>query len=260
MSRYIPQQKYKYDASKEAKKYCNLTKFYKVLPKLRKDIQTTLTNFNYSKEHIIYLILSIIDICNFRIGNEKYKKSTGTATLKVNHIQPCHNSINVSFIGKRNVLNECDIISKKINTILMNMTEYKDDNDFIFTYIGLDKIEHKITAEDVNNFLKNYGDISTKMFRTWKANYHFIKNIKKLEIPFSEIQIKRNISKAIELTAFKLHHTKNICRRSYIDNRIITMYKESPLDFLEKISNFKSKNSYLLNGEDTLMKILNEQC
>ena len=34
----------------------------------------------------------------------------------------------------------------------------------------------KVGAGDVNNYLKQYGDISTKNFRTWMANIHFIDN------------------------------------------------------------------------------------
>ena len=60
-----------------------------------------------------------------------------------------------------------------MNNILMKLAEYKDDDDFLFTYGD----GHRITAEQVNELLNRYGNITTKMFRTWKANYYFIKTI-----------------------------------------------------------------------------------
>ncbi len=261
--KFIPNNKYKYNPEKEAKKYCHLSELYTILPQLRKDIKSSLANFDYSKEHIIYLILAIIDICNFRIGNEKYKKSTGTATLRVNDISSCSNNSNscnnIAFIGKRNVVNECQILNKKVNNLLMHLSEYKDDNDFVFTYNN-NNIEYKITAQDVNDLLHQYGNITTKMFRTWKANYYFIKNIKKSDIPQTKNELNKNISNAVAQSAIKLHHTKTICRRSYIDSRIVNMYKEDPIKFLEEISNTSNSNPYLLDGEEDLIHILGTEC
>ncbi len=266
-NKFIPNNKYKYNPMKEAKKYCRLTDLYNILPQLRKDIHDTLNNFDYSKNHIIYLIIALIDLCNFRIGNEKYTKSTGTATLKVNQVTDCSTNKNscsaISFIGKRGVLNQCEVLNDKVNNILMNMTEYKDDDDFIFTYRDFNGLEHKITAQDVNELLHQYGNITTKMFRTWKANYYFVKNIKKFAIPQNQTQTKKNISKAVEITAEKLHHTKAICRRSYIDSRLINQYKEAPLNFfpdrLEEEIN-PNPNPYLLHDEEDLIELLREQC
>jgi DNA topoisomerase-1 len=255
--------KYSYDPVKESKKYCNLINFYKVLPKLRADIHYILNNFDYSKNHIVYLILAIIDLCNFRIGNEKYKSSTGTATLRTENIRECLNNNNCShlvFNGKRQVLNECEILNKKINKILMNLTEYKNDDDFVFTYIT-NGFQHKVTASDVNELLRNYGNISTKMFRTWKANYYFIKNISKLELPQNKTQMRKNISQTVDFVSKKLHHSKNICRRSYIDSRIVNLYKESPEYLLETINDHKNNtNTNILETEAALYKIISELC
>jgi DNA topoisomerase IB len=98
------------------------------------------------------------------------------------------------------------------------------------------------------------------MFRTWKANYYFIKNIKRLELPINKTGITRNISTAVGATAEKLYHTKAICRRSYIDSRIVNFYKEDPEMFLESIRDIKLDNKYLISGEQDLIRLLGDQC
>lgn len=285
MSKFETNRRYNYDPIKEANKYCRLEEFFHILPKLRNDIRNTLNNFDYSKDHIIYLVLAIIDLCHFRIGNLKYKKSTGSVTLKVNQITRCSDSNNmcslISFIGKRSVLNECKIQNEKINHILTIINSYKNPDDFIFTYKDFHPTHHtlniaskyvnttpldlnsnirQITAKDVNELLHRYGNITSKMFRTWKANYYFIKNIKNCSVPQNETQIKKNISLAISKTAEKLHHTKGICRRSYIDSRIINLYKKSPIHFITSITNTVNSNPYLLDDEQDIITLISKQC
>jgi DNA topoisomerase-1 len=252
--------KYIYDPIKEAAKQCHLLEFYQILPTLRKDIREHLDHFTYSQDHIIYLILAIIDLCHFRVGNTKYTKSTGVSTLKKEHIQSNTSCSSISFHGKRQVINQCDILNKRMNNILMKLAEYKDDDDFLFTYRDEYDNEHRITAEQVNGLLSRYGNITTKMFRTWKANYYFIKSIKVLDFPTTKTAIKKNISKAVENTAIKLHHTKAICRRSYIDSRIVKLYQTSPQEFLNAIQSVTNKNQYLLDDENDVIELLGSQC
>ena len=253
-------QKYIYDPIKEANKQCHLLDFYHILPQLRKDIRKHLEHFSYSQDHIIYLILAIIDMCHFRVGNTKYIKSTGIATLKKEHIQSSTNCSTIAFNGKRQVVNQCEILNQKMNKILMNLAQYKNDDNFLFTYRDEYNNEHRITAEKINELLHRYGDITTKMFRTWKANYYFIKTIKYLELPNTKTSMKKNISKAVEITAHKLHHTKAICRRSYIDSRIVKLYQDSPENFINLLKGTKNTNQYLLDDETDVLKLLEFEC
>jgi DNA topoisomerase-1 len=199
-------------------------------------------------------------MCHFRVGNTKYTKSTGIATLKKEHIHSDMNCSTIAFNGKRQVMNQCEILSQKMNKVLMNLAEYKSDDHFLFTYRDEYNNEHRITAEKINELLHRYGDITTKMFRTWKANYYFIKTIKQLEIPNTKTAIKKNISKAVEITAQKLHHTKAICRRSYIDSRIIKLYRDSAEQFNKLLKGVKNTNQYLLDDENDVIQLLQEQC
>jgi DNA topoisomerase-1 len=258
------QKKYIYDPVKEAHKQCHLLEFSKILPKLRMDIRQHLDRFNYSHDDVVYLILAIIDLCHFRVGNTKYKDSTGISTLKRGHLDKCNSGStscsSIQFNGKRQVVNTCQILNEKMNKILMTMAEYKSDDDFFFTYVDLNGKTQRVNAESINELLRRYGEITTKMFRTWKANYYFIKTIKRLEVPHTKSSITKNISTAVGVTAERLYHTKAICRRSYIDSRIVNFYKEYPLEFLETISDTPNTNPYLLDGESDLVELLGEQC
>ena len=55
--------------------------------------------------------------CNFRIGNEKYKKennSFGVTTLQKKHVKIKNDSLIIDFNGKKNVRNTCKVTNKKV--------------------------------------------------------------------------------------------------------------------------------------------------
>ena len=54
------------------KKFCNLMEFGKVLPKIKYDLKKNIDTPKLTKNKIISLIIQIIIICGFRIGNIKY--------------------------------------------------------------------------------------------------------------------------------------------------------------------------------------------
>jgi len=256
----------RYDSVKEDKKQCRLLALSRVLPQLRKDIRGALDKFRYSSDDVVYLILAIMDLCRFRVGNIKYKNSTGLSTLKCGQMDIKRSSTattNIEFRGKRQVLNSCDILSKKISKILGTLAKSKGDDDFLFTYVGLNGQTQRVNSESINRVLSSYAgakDVTTKMFRTWKANYYFIKTLKKLGMPATKSDIVAHISEAVAVAAERLYHTKAICRRSYIDARLVSLYKETPDLFLNTIRNTKSTNKYLLDGEADLIKLLKYHC
>ena len=60
--------------------------------------------------------------------------------------------------------------------------------------------------------------------RTWNANTLFLEYLKKIRKDSQRKEnsnSKKDIKKAIEMVAEKLHNTYSICKKSYIDPEII---------------------------------------
>ena len=231
----------KFIAKQNIIKYKKISSSIKFFSKLKKKIARDLSNTD-EKIKAIAIIITLIFTCGFRIGNKKYEKennSVGLTTLKYNHLKFENNKITIDFIGKKGVRNLAYCNHKIINEYLSNkykITTSKDD--YIFTY-GINKI---ITSNDVNEYLKKisnyYSDtktntiITTKDLRTWNANTLFITFFKKLRRNDNNdnndnSNIEKNIKKAIEMVAEKLHNTYSICKKSYIDPEIIANVAKS---------------------------------
>jgi len=225
----------KFIAKQNIKKYDKISTSINFFSKLKKKIATDLDS-NNEKIKAISVIVTLILTCGFRIGNKKYEKennSIGLTTLKYKHLKFENNKILIDFIGKKGVRNIAYCENHKIYEYLFN--KYNNAakmDDYIFNYEN-NKI---ITSNDVNEYLKSISllysksntIITTKDLRTWNANILFITFFKKIRKNRkgdpnidNESNINKDIKKAIEMVAEKLHNTYNICKKSYIDPKII---------------------------------------
>jgi len=225
----------KFIAKQNIKKYDKISTSINFFSKLKKKIATDLDS-NNEKIKAISVIVTLILTCGFRIGNKKYEKennSVGLTTLKYKHLKFENNKILIDFIGKKGVRNIAYCENHKIYEYLFN--KYNNAakmDDYIFNYEN-NKI---ITSNDVNEYLKSISllysksntIITTKDLRTWNANILFITFFKKIRKNRkgepnidNERNINKDIKKAIEMVAEKLHNTYSICKKSYIDPKII---------------------------------------
>jgi DNA topoisomerase-1 len=229
-------------AKQNIKKYNKISTSIKFFSKLKKKIAIDL-NSSDEKTKAIAIIITLIFTCGFRIGNKKYEKennSVGLTTLKYKHLKFEDNKVLIDFIGKKGVRNIAKCDNRKIFEYLHDKYKISAMDDYIFTY-GTNKI---ITSNDVNEYLKeicNYYSksldfiITTKDLRTWNANMLFLnyynkikkdrerkmKGIDNAKNNDNERCVKKDVKMAIEQVALKLHNTYSICRKSYIDPKLI---------------------------------------
>lgn len=219
------------------KKFEKLIEFGYNYKKIYNKINKDLSSRKDTKEKEIATILKIIIDCNFRIGNDKYTKdnnSYGVSTLEKKHIIDKNGKIIINFIGKKGVENECIVKDKKVIKSLKK--KKKSKNKRIFSYKKNNR-NFNIQSKDVNKYLKDLGDFTTKNFRTWNANLELIK-----ELIYYNDDSKYVMKECIKNVAFKLHHTSSICKKNYLDPKLIEFYNDYPDEFIEYFYAPRTKN------------------
>lgn len=219
------------------KKFEKLIEFGYNYKKIYNKINKDLNSRKDTKEKEIATILKIIIDCNFRIGNDKYTKdnnSYGVSTLEKKHIIDKNGKIIINFIGKKGVENECIVKDKKVIKSLKK--KKKSKNKRIFSYKKNNR-NFNIQSKDVNKYLKDLGDFTTKNFRTWNANLELIK-----ELIYSEDDSNNIMKECIKNVAFKLHHTPSICKKNYLDPKLIEFYNNYSDEFIEYFYAPRTKN------------------
>ena len=200
-------------------KFKKLIKFGKNYDKIINHIERDFSKRGESKNKQIAMILKIIMDCNFRIGNDRYTRdnnSFGVSTLTCKHVKRKRNMVLIDFIGKKGVRNTCVVKNKKIRNNLLTQKRKKQSDDRIFVHDGIE-----IKSTDVNEYLKRLGNYTTKNFRTWGANTELIRSL--LD--------DNDLSQSVDMVAQKLHHTSAICKKNYIDPKLIEFYERNEKRF-----------------------------
>lgn len=190
-----------------ALRFSKIKKYEHVLNRIVQHVRTTLKKREYtSDKYLICMILHIMLLCHFRIGNQKYVKmykSYGVSTLEWRHVIIHDDAVTFRFIGKKEVENKSICKDKYV---LSFIRRNKGRNT--------DRIFGSITSDDVNQWLYDFhpeANLTCKDLRTWQANKLFSQFIRQ----------GQTTSEALKNVATNLHHTPSVCKKNYIDPSII---------------------------------------
>ena len=227
-------------------KFRSLIDFGHKLPKIMLDLNKVLKSPKITKEKLIAIMIRMIYLCGFRIGQLKYQRmynSTGISTLMKKHIYIKSNGLEIKFIGKKGVLNDCFIEDTDLINELKKIIHNKKDTEHIFTYTT-DTGSNLVTAIDVNNWLKSYNPIfTTRFFRIYIANMRLLEKLKNEDYQkLTETKRKKMIGDIIKRISCDINNSPNICKKSYIDQNLIDMFIKHPRKFKQ---NFNIKDSHL---------------
>jgi DNA topoisomerase I len=236
-----------YISKQSDKKFNHMSSFGKKFSKINKKINEDMISVKDTKEKQIALILKLIMECHFRVGSERYLKdnqSYGTTTLENKHLIMKKDSAIIDFIGKKKVRNKCTIRNKRIVKTLREKKKYTKTNDKLFTYRKKHRY-YTIKSSDVNKYLKQFGNFTTKNFRTWGANIELITQLlkysRKCETD-TKIKIKQIVTLSIKKVSDKLHNTPGVCRSNYLDPELIQFFTNDCKGFLHYF--YIQKESY----------------
>lgn len=238
-------------------KFLRLYKFIKNIPKLDDAMATDIKGQLYSKNRTICIMLYIVKELNMRVGKECYaqtNKSYGVSSLKKSHVKIDETKMvaKFNFKAKSNkqvqyTLDNPDIVKELI--ILMGL-----EGEKMFQYKTEAGSINRVSDVDLNQYIQDKigKDFSCKDFRTYAANFYFIKALlkeTKNRNPVTQKIAKKNISLAQENTAYYLRHTKSISKKSYTMDLIRDMYLNNSDFFIQ------NKNRQPINVLIDILKI-----
>ena len=250
----------KFREKQQKLKHKHMIEFGRVLPKINTHLDKMLAQTKDDKLRIIALVIRLIQLCDFRIGNDDAFRESGNrglTTLNSEHIKlSSPNHMEIKFTGKKGVENCCKFNNNLIYKHLNELKKYTSKNEPIFTYEELDSSSNtnepqeakKIKSTDINEYLKIYGDnISSKNFRTWNANTHFISSVQKnLPESFKDLKSmtkkKKYIKERIADVADKLHNTTAVCKKEYLNPDLINYFENKFMKAINQVRNLGKKD------------------
>lgn len=246
----------------------NHTKFYRMLqfgyalPDIRLQVEKDLALKTFEKRKVLALIVSLMQRTNIRIGNNAYEKlygSFGLTTLKGKHVQIKGQKINFSFKGKKGVMHNIDLKSKRLARLVQKCKDIPGKE--LFQYIDDEGNRHTVDSGMVNEYIKEISgeDFTAKDFRTWSGTVSALIAFKEIGYAETHAEYKKKVKEALEIVASHLGNTSTVCRKYYVHPLVINLYENNTikkyLDELEKIEENDGKAG-LTHEEKLVLKIL----
>ncbi len=243
-------------------KFCELLNFAEQIEKIIESIKHHIPSKNLTIDKCIAMVIKIIMVCYFRIGNKKYQDlygSFGAMNILKKHVTYGTNNskefLQIKFVGKKGMLNSCEIYDKELIDEIKHMTSKKKDNDYVFEWDDRGTLT-PLKAIDVNDWLKKFDTVITsKDFRTYDANIFLIIFLRKqIEPGTLTIKMRKKIIiEALRIISEKIHNTPNILKKNYTQYGILDMYINEPIKF---------KKYFLQNNtpKQSLVNYLKDYC
>ncbi|HEX2347455.1 MAG TPA: hypothetical protein VHI51_03375, partial [Ktedonobacterales bacterium] len=217
---------------RSATKYERMIAFGEALTAIRVQVERDLTLAGLPREHVIATVVTLLDTTLARVGNEAYARenhSYGLTTLRQRHVEVDGASVILEFRGKAGKRQRVEAHGRKLASVVrryLDLPRYE-----LFQYIDQQRTRHTVQSDDVNEYLRATSgqDFTAKDFRTWGATTLALHWLCERGACESRAEAQYNVREAIEEVAHQLGNTPAICRKSYVNPRVIDAYLDGAL-------------------------------
>lgn len=274
---YIYHERHK--AGLERRKYNDLAELGAHIPEIEAENNRALaalikkTARILNKDQLIQIMIYMLRKYHFRIGNRAYADkygSHGLSTLTPKHFKCDTNQVIIDFIGKKGVRNTTTDNTAMGAQLAKRLIAHHNElvrkhgqsaiGEFVFHYEYRNPVSGEpgialITSEDIQDYFRSEYKTKTspegiyvtpKMFRTWYANYHLLEYLQGLAkdadvMSMSAKQIGRKIKQEVgEFVSKHLNNTPAICKKNYINNRLLQSIIDTPFKYINAVSDIQT--------------------
>lgn len=223
-------------------KFDGMTRFARELPTIRKKVEADLKLEGMPKDKVVALIVKLIDLYHFRVGNDEYartNKSYGLTTLKRGHmtIDRSRNAEGkldaiFEFMGKSGKLWKRRIWEDDLALLIDESGKVGGGkkNEDLFRYEDGNGLDYDIKAHHINEYLDTITSkdqrVTAKDFRTWAATWKTAFRLSRQLDPNTLTARKKVAKEVIKTVASDLGNTPAVCVSSYIHPKILSDWTE----------------------------------
>jgi DNA topoisomerase I len=215
---------------RDAEKFARMADFARALPGLRERCCELLAGEGLTRERVLACIIRLLDLGFFRIGGEEYVEQNGSyglATMCKEHVTlgPGH-AVTFDYPAKSGKRRVQTIIDEAVFDVVAALKRRRSGGPELFAYRqGREWCD--VRSSDVNDFVKDIsgGQFTAKDFRTWAGTVLAAVALAVAEQVRSTTARRRAISRAYQEVAHYLGNTPAVCRKSYVDPRVVDRYR-----------------------------------
>ena len=218
---------------RDQQKFDEMLDFAHTLPRLRRRVHEDLESGEreLTRDAVLACAVRLLDRGLFRIGGEDYaadNETYGLATMHRSHLTISEGEAAFEYVAKGGLEREQTISDPDVLPILARLRRRRSADPSLLAYKE-GRRWRDVRSDDVNAYIKEAAGgeaFSAKDFRTWHATVLAAVALAAHDPPPSSAAArKRAIAEAVKGVAALLGNTPAVCRRSYIDPRVIDRFQ-----------------------------------
>jgi DNA topoisomerase-1 len=212
------------------RKFAKTREFARALPKLRRAVSRDLGQEGMPRERALACALRLLDLGFFRIGGEEYAEehgSFGVATVRREHVTIADGEMVFDFPAKSGQRRVQSVRDPEVIAAVEAMRRRRGGPADLIAFRQSGRW-HDVRSADINAYIQEGAgeEFSAKDFRTWHGTVLAGVALSGEAKPESRAAEKRTINAAIERVSEALGNTPAVCRRSYVDPRVLDRYRD----------------------------------
>jgi DNA topoisomerase IB len=200
------------------------------LPGIRRRCQRHLEEAEPNRERVLAAAVRLLDIGFFRVGGEQYVEENGSyglATLLRSHARIRGRQVVFDYPAKSGQHRLQGLVDDDVREVVRILKARRSGGPELLAYRERGRWKD-VTSADINTYLREVSglDVTAKDFRTWNATVlAAVALAVSWEADPSRRAQDRAVRRAVCEVADYLGNTPTVCRTSYIDPRVIDLYR-----------------------------------
>jgi DNA topoisomerase IB len=213
---------------RDREKFDHMTVFARALPSVRETTTGHLAKRTLCRERVLACAVRLLDRGFFRVGGEAYTEANGSfglATIRKEHVTCSKGEVRFLYTGKSGQERLVAVSDPVVCRVVGALRRRRSGGDGLLAWKEGDDWKD-VRSSDINTYLKDISgtDFTAKMFRTWHGTVLGAVALAGRDPGSSPTSRRRAISAAVTDVAEALGNTPAVCRRSYIDPRVIDAF------------------------------------
>lgn len=211
------------------RKFDDMLVFARALPVLREKLEEDLQRRELDAQHVLAVVVRLLDRGFFRIGSEDYAEKNqtyGLATMRKEHVKVDGDAIAFDFPAKHGLRRMQNVVDPASAAVVETLRRRRSGGDELFAYKQGGRWRD-VRSVHINAYIKERTglDVSAKDFRTWNATVLAAVALS-VAGPASGTATGRKRAKvrAVKEVARYLGNTPAVARSSYIDPRVFDRF------------------------------------
>jgi DNA topoisomerase IB len=207
-----------------------MLEFARALSKVRHHTSERLQEEGMTRDRVLASAVRLLDRGFFRIGGETYAETNetfGLATMRKEHVKLADRTVIFEYVAKSKKERYLAIVDPDVFDVVASLKRRRGGGNELLAY-KVGSRWRDVKSMEINNYLKEIsgGDYSAKDFRTWHGTVLTAVALSVSTEAFSsQTGRKRAIARAIKEASHYLGNTPAVCRKSYVDPRVIDRYE-----------------------------------